>query len=109
MTTQVYDGQGIESGGTQDALVWQWVMAREPSTLRSQLESLSWLERPPGPKTQILSSCPSLQGALHVAFCCSDETWECYAAGKIHLQGWKGTGELSDPCESQTQESVATR
>lgn len=109
MTAQVCDGQGIESRGDQDTLVWWWVMAREPRTLRSQLESLSWLERPPSPETQILAFCPSLQGAFCVAFRCSDESWECYAAGKISLQGWKGTQELSDSCESPTQESVATR
>lgn len=109
MSAQVCDGQGIGSGGDQDTLVWWWEMAREPRTLRSQLESLSWLERSPSPETQILASRPSLQGTLPFAFHCSDESWECYTAGKISLQGWKCTVELSDPCESQTQESVATR
>lgn len=109
MSAQVCDGQGIGSGGDQDTLVWWWEMAREPRTLRSQLESLSWLESSPSPETQILASRPSLQGTLPFAFHCSDESWECYTAGKISLQGWKCTVELSDPCESQTQESVATR
>lgn len=105
----MYDSWGIESERDQDMLVWQWVTAHEPSTLRSDLKSLSWLERPPSPETQILASCPSLQGALCVAFRCSHESRECYAAGKISLQGWKGTRELSDSCESHTQESVANR
>jgi len=84
-------------------------MAHEPSKLKSHLESLSWLVRSPGSETQLLAFCPFLQGELRVAFCCSDGSWECCAAGKTSLQGWKGTSELSDPSESQTQQSVPTR
>lgn len=87
MSAQVCDSQGIESRGDQDTSVWWWVMVREPRTLRSQLESLSWMERPPAPENQIFASCLLLQGALRVAFCHSDESWEGYAAGKISLQG----------------------
>lgn len=102
----MYDSRGIESEEGEDTLVRWWVMVHEPNMLRSPLESLSW---PPSPETQALACCPSLQGALRVAFCCSDESWERYAAGKISLQGWKGTREGSDHCESQTQERVANR
>lgn len=62
-------------------------MACEPSTPKSQLESLSWLERSGGPETQVIASWSSLRGsAVH---CFLLFRWKFHAARSIFLQSWE--------------------